>query len=124
MIFIEEIPGLKGKTVRFTQMIMNERAIQTGTLIGLSGSGSVLITVQGFDFFVSLKDIYKMGEEVPDTDCESAYRIAKYMARINNLRELVDFSLTFPLTMDEEAREAYVRRAYDLIGYEKTMHMR
>lgn len=119
MVFIEEIPGLKGRTVRFTQMADDEQIVQTGTLIGLSGSGSALITAQGSDFFVSLKNIYKMGEEVPDAECERAYRIAKYMGRINSLRELVDFSLEFPLTTDEEAREAYIRRAYELIGFEK-----
>lgn len=50
-------------------------------------------------------------------ECLSEYIKAKYMSRIGNLRELVDFALEFDLKHDKEAKEAYIRRAYDLIGY-------
>lgn len=66
--------------------------------------------------YASMRDVYRLWDEIPDEACLSEYIKAKYMSRIGNLRELVDFALEFDLKHDREAKEAYIKRAYDLIG--------
>lgn len=119
MIFPEDVKGLIDAKVRFTQECCGKRTVLTGTAKGLSGSGLVLVSMpEGDDTVaVNMKHIYRMDEDVPPRESEREYRIARYMGRIKDLDSLVDFSLTFPLTMDSEAREAYTRRACELAGY-------
>lgn len=114
MIFAENITELKGSPVLFADGDVSG----CGTLVGMSGSGSVMIETKDDTVYVGMRNVYRVSEEIPDKECLSEYIKAKYMSRIGNLRELVDFALEFDLKHDREAKEAYIRRAYDLIGYQ------
>lgn len=113
MIFKENIKELRDSRVSFADGNISG----CGILVGLSGSGSVMIRTKDDTVYISMKNVYRVSEEIPDKECLSEYIKAKYMSRIGNLRELVDFALEFDLKHDKEAKEAYIRRAYDLIGY-------
>lgn len=113
MIFKEEVPGLMGRPVKF--LTVGHR-VNDGVLEGFSGAGCIMIKVPGGRLFSSLKDVFKIGDEIPGEDAMRGYVIEKYEERMTDLEKVLSFPLEHDLTHDMEAREAYKRKTEEFMS--------
>lgn len=113
MIFKEDVPGLMGQPVKFLTF---GRRVNKGVLEGFSGAGCIMIKVPGGRIFSSLKDVFKIEDEIPDEGGMREYVIEKYEERMADFEGFLSFPLEHDLKHDMEAREAYKRKKAEFLS--------